>query len=60
MISMTWHSVCAATTFCGKAALVVGLVGVLIFGQLSETRDPIAKYKKTGRLRGLMKIFSRF
>ncbi len=60
MIPMSWHSLFTAAIFLGQAALVVGLVGVLIFGYVSQIRNRVAKYKKTGRIWDLLKIFSRY
>jgi hypothetical protein len=57
---MNWHSLINAAIFLGKAALVVGVVGVLIFGQASQTQSRVAEYKRTGRLWDLLKIFSRY
>jgi hypothetical protein len=57
---MNWHSLINAAIFLGKAALVVGLFGVLIFGYASQTQDRVARYKKTGRVWDLLKIFSRY
>jgi hypothetical protein len=42
------------------AVLFVGLVGVYIIGANSQTKERIAKYKKSGRLIDLLKIFSRY
>jgi hypothetical protein len=47
---MSWQSLITAAIFLGKAALVVGLIGVLIFGYASQTQNRVAKYKKIGRL----------
>jgi len=42
------------------AVLFVGFVGVYIVGAASQTKDRVAKYKKSGRLVDLLKIFSRY
>jgi hypothetical protein len=60
MIPMSWHFLFTAAIFLGKAALMVGLVGLLIFGYVSQTQNRVAKYKKTGRIWDLLKIFSRY
>ena len=53
MIPMSWHFLFTAAIFLGKAALMVGLVGLLIFGYVSQTQNRVAKYKKTGAHLGL-------
>ena len=60
MNAMVWHSFFSAAIFLGKAALVAGIVGVLIFGYVSQTQKRVADYRKTGRLRDLLKILSRY
>ena len=57
---MNWHAFFPAAIFLGKAALVAGFVAFLIYCQVSQTKERNATYKKTGRLRDLLKILSRY
>ena len=57
---MNWHALFSAAIFLGKAALVTGFVAFLIYCQVSQTKERIATYKKTGRLRDFFKILFRY
>jgi hypothetical protein len=60
MVPMSWHPLFSAAIVLGNATLLVGLVGVLIFGYASRTQERVAKYKKSRRLIDLLKIFSKY
>jgi hypothetical protein len=57
---MNWHSIFSAAIWLGKAVLVVGVVAILVFGYVSQTQKRLSKYKRTGRLMDLLKMFSRY
>ncbi|HZL26791.1 MAG TPA: hypothetical protein VFC39_09695 [Acidobacteriaceae bacterium] len=57
---MNWHSIVSAAKLLGTAAVIVGVIAIVIFGQASQTQRRMAEYKKSGRLIDLLKIFSRY
>jgi hypothetical protein len=56
MIPMSWHWAIVL----GKAVLLFGVVVILIFGYVSRTPGRVSRYKRSGRVRDLLKIFSRY
>jgi hypothetical protein len=42
------------------AAVIVGVIAIVILGQGSQAQHRIAKYNKTGRFIDLLKVFSRW
>jgi hypothetical protein len=38
----------------------MGVIAILIFGRVSQTKKRIAEHKKSGRFVDLLKIFSRW
>jgi hypothetical protein len=60
MAGMNWHSILSAAKLLGTAAVIVGVIAIVIIGQGSRARHRIAKYNKTGRFIDLIKIFSRW
>jgi hypothetical protein len=57
---MNWHSILSIAKQLGTAALLIGVIAILIFGQVSQTKPRIDEYKKSGRFLDLLKIFSRY
>jgi hypothetical protein len=57
---MNWHSIFATAILVAKAVLVGGVVGMLVMVYVSDTQKRIVKYKKSGRLTDLLRIFSRY
>lgn len=57
---MTWHSIFSAAISLGNALLVAAVIAILVLGYVFQTQDHLSKYKKTGRLRDLLKIFYRY
>ncbi len=57
---MNWHSILYAARLLGTAAAIVGIIAIVIFGQASQARQRLAKYKKSGRFVDLLKILSRY
>jgi hypothetical protein len=60
MADMNWSSILSVAKQLGTAVLLVGVIAILIFGQMAQTKRRIAEYKKTGRFVDLLKIFSRW
>ena len=60
MSVMNWHPILSAAKLLGTAMVIVGVIAIVIFGQASQTRQRITKYKKSGRFVDLIKIFSRY
>jgi hypothetical protein len=60
MAGMNWSSIPSIAKQLGTAALLIGVIAILIFGQVSQTKRRIAEYKKSGRFLDLLKIFSRY
>jgi hypothetical protein len=60
MAGMNWHSILSAAKLLGTAAVLVGVIALMIFGAVSQTQRRIIKYKKSGRFVDLLKIFSRY
>jgi hypothetical protein len=57
---MNWSSILSAAKLLGTAAAIVGVIAIVIFGVMEQTKRRIAKYKKSGRFLDLLKIFSRY
>jgi len=57
---MNWHSILSAAKLLGTAALIVGIIAIVIFGQILQTRHRLTKYKNSGRFMDLLRIFSRY
>ncbi|MGA1981628.1 MAG: hypothetical protein ABSG84_04070 [Acidobacteriaceae bacterium] len=57
---MNWHPILSAAKLLGTAAVIVGMIAIVVFGQASQSRQRLAKYKKSGRFVDLLKIFSRY
>jgi hypothetical protein len=60
MSNMNWSSILSAAKLLGTAAAIVGVIAIVIFGVMEQTKRRIAKYKKSGRFLDLLKIFSRY
>jgi hypothetical protein len=60
MAGMNWHSILSIAKQLGTSALLIGVIAILIFGQVSQTKRRIAEYKKSGRFLDLLKIFSKY
>jgi hypothetical protein len=60
MSIMNWHFILSAVKLFGTAAVIVGIIAIVIFGQASQTRQRVSQYKKSGRFVDLLKIFSRY
>jgi hypothetical protein len=60
MFNINWHSILSAAKLLGTAAAIVGVIAIVIFGVMEQTKRRIAKYKKSGRFLDLLKIFSRY
>jgi hypothetical protein len=60
MAGMNWSSILSIAKQLGTAVLLIGVIAILIFGQVSQTKRRIAEYKKSGRFLDLLKIFSRW
>ena len=56
---MNLHSILSAARLLGTAAVIFGIMVIVIFGQISQTRRRLTKYKKSGRFVDLLKIFSK-
>jgi hypothetical protein len=57
---MNWNPILSAAKLLGTAAVLVGVIAILIIGGVSQARRRIAKYNQTGRFIDLLKIFSRW
>lgn len=57
---MNWHPILSAAKLLGTAAVIVGIIAIVIFGQTSQTQQRLTKFKKSGRFVDLLKIFSRY
>ena len=60
MAGMNWPSILSIAKQLGTALLLIGVIAILIFGQMAQTKRRIAEYKKSGRIVDLLKIFSRY
>jgi hypothetical protein len=60
MGGMSWHSISSAASILGTAAVIIGVIAIVVFGQVSQTRQRLAKYKKSKRFIDLLNIFSRY
>jgi hypothetical protein len=57
---MKWDSILHTAKLLGTAAVIVGVIAIVIFGRVSQTQRRITEYKKSGRFVDLLKIFSRY
>jgi zinc transporter ZupT len=60
MANMNWYSILSATKLLGTAAVIVGVIAIVIFGGVQQKKRRIAEYKKSGRFVDLLKIFSKY
>jgi hypothetical protein len=57
---VNWHSILSAAKLLTMALVIVGIIAIVIFGQISQTQQRLSKYKKSRRFVDLLKIFSRY
>jgi hypothetical protein len=57
---MNWRFILSAAKLFGSAAVIVGIITIVIFGQTSQAQQRLLRYRKSGRLADLLKIFSRY
>jgi hypothetical protein len=60
MAGMNWSSILSIAKQLGTGVLLMGVIAILIFGRVTQTKQRMAEYKKTGRFVDLLKIFSRW
>jgi hypothetical protein len=60
MAGMNWSSILSIAKQIGTGVLLIGVIAILIFGRVAQTKRRMAEYKKTGRFVDLLKIFSRW
>jgi hypothetical protein len=60
MANMDWYSILSATKLLGTAVAIVGVIALVIFGGVKQTKRRIAEFKKSRRFVDLLKIFSRY
>jgi zinc transporter ZupT len=60
MANMNWSAILSAAKLLGTATVIVGVIAIVIFGDVKQTKRRIAEYKKSGRLLDLFKIFSKY
>jgi hypothetical protein len=60
MAGMNWSSILSVAKQLGTGVLLIGVIFILIFGQVAQTKRRLADYKKRGRFVDLLKIFSRW
>lgn len=44
----------------GTGLLLIGVIVIVSFGRVAQTKERVAEYKKTGRFVDLLKILSRW
>jgi hypothetical protein len=57
---MNWYSILSAAKLLGTAAVIVGVIAIVIFGGVKQKKQRIAEYKNSSRFLDLLKIFSRY
>jgi hypothetical protein len=57
---MNWHLILSTAELVGTAAVIIGIVAIVIFGQISQAKQRLTRYRKSGRLADLLKIFLRY
>jgi len=60
MAGMNWSSILSVAKQLGIGVLLMGVIAIAIFCRVAQTKERMAKYKKTGRFVDLLKIFSRW
>ena len=57
---MNWHLILSTAELVGTEAVIVGIIVIVIFGQTSQAKQRLTRYRKSGRLADLLKIFLRY
>lgn len=60
MAGMSLASIVSVAKQLGTAVLLIGIIAILVIGQMSDTKRKIVRYKKSGRFLDLLKILSRW
>jgi len=60
MSGMNWSYILSIAKQLGTGALLIAVIAILIFGQVSQTKRRIAADRKSSRFVDLLKIFSRW
>jgi hypothetical protein len=60
MDGMKWYSILHAAKLLGTAAVIVGVIAIVIFSRASQTQRRMTAYKKSGRFADLLRIFSKY
>jgi hypothetical protein len=60
MSYMNWYSILSAAKLLGTAAVIVGVIAIVIFRGVKQKKQRIAEYKNSSRFLDLLKIFSRY